>query len=95
MARLARIWLGGICCTVPMAWRKNENTMMMRVNEVTHRMMDGARDSTVSPKQDLEQHADLSGCVLPGGQVERQGRVQAVAWAASRPGAGIRPGAVR
>ena len=40
-----RIWLGG-SCGVPIAWRRNEKPMMMRVNDVTDRMMDRGRPST-------------------------------------------------
>ena len=48
----ARTGLGELFAVVHsagiMAWRRKEKTMMMRVNEVTVRTMDGARDSTVS-----------------------------------------------
>lgn len=50
MASLARTWLGGICI-VPMAWRRKEKTMMIRVNEVTVNKMAGATDNTVSRKR--------------------------------------------
>jgi len=45
-------WLGGNC-GVPSAWRKNDSTMTMRVNEVTDRTKAIPKDSAVRMRKSL------------------------------------------
>src|SRR3954454_7474461 len=45
--RPMRIWLGGNCC-VPMAWRRSDSTITMRVKLVIMIRIAGASDKTVS-----------------------------------------------
>ena len=64
MARLARIWLGGMA-GVPMAWRRKWKTMMIRVKDVTVNMMAGARERTVSRKMISRSRETFSGSLWP------------------------------
>ena len=45
-------WFGGNC-GVPIAWRKNENTIMMRANDVTEMTIDDAKESSVMSKNNF------------------------------------------
>ncbi len=49
MASAVRTCIGGICW-VPSAWRRNPRTTMVRVNDVTMMMIEGARARMVRIK---------------------------------------------
>ena len=56
-------WLGGVCCN-PNALRRNDSTMMIRINEVVITKIEGASDITVSKTTSC---ISLAVAVPPGG----------------------------